>query len=465
MDDRVKENVAEENAFGIVKTEMVDSFDDQQTAAEKEIREKDAMPSMAIQDSINVSIKNVQIRTLHRNEVNDNIFYSELTKLPRTNKKQSRKKTIGKGNQTKFETPESSGIANKEDMSNSSIMPYNTTVDKQIDIKSNEKVEAEYTVNDSENNDIDSTTSIGTIGQMLDKDSSRASLKIYKCDICDKAYEIYGRLVRHRVIHSEDGNKTYRHECAKCGDTFIRKNQLGKHMTTHNREDQTVYTCEICSKSYTRKQDLQFHKDTVHNEDARFSCEVCGRWFTSARFLKIHTVKQTCTKLYKCEICGDAFPRLNTLTKHRAKHTEKEYICKTCGKHFPNDSNLRRHMFQHSDTIFSCEFCGKIFKTPYSLKDHVVVHTKEKRHICHLCGEGFGHSSGLRLHTMKHTGQKPYTCATCGKSFPTSSRLRGHSFVHGQIELHKCHLCKNVFRKEENLLKHLLSHTESNTET
>ena len=452
MDDRVDVNVAEENAFGIVKTEMVDSGDDQQTADEKAIGEKDVAPRLGIQDSVNLSYKDLQIRALQGSEVDDNIFYSELTKLPRTNKIQGRKKTIGKGSQTMFETPQSSHIANKEDMSNSSIMPYNTTVEKQHDIKSIEKVGAEYTGNDSVNNDKDST--IGTIG-----------LKIYKCDICDKAYEIYGRLVRHRIIHSEDGNKKYRHECSKCGDTFIRKNQLGKHMTIHNREDQTVYTCEICSKPYTRKRDLQFHKDTVHNEDARFSCEVCGRLFTSARFLKIHTVKQTCTKLYKCEICGDAFPRLNTLTKHRAKHTEKEYICTTCGVHFRNDSNLRRHMFQHSDTIFSCEFCGKTFKTPYSLKDHVVVHTKEKRHICHLCGEGFGHSSSLRLHTMKHTGQKPYTCATCGKSFPTSSRLRGHSFVHGQIELHKCHLCKNVFRKEENLLKHLLSHTESSTET
>ena len=461
--DGIEETRAGANGFTIVKTEVLDSFADKETAIENETKERDDMSSLAIQGSTDVTYKTVQDQMLQSHN-ESSIIDSQLTKSPSTSKRQRKKNTPQKRKQTKHEKPESNIAFTEIHDSKINNMPIEENQDVKLDI---EKLEANDKNSVSRNNDVDNTSN-GTVGQTLDNNgTNHASLKIYKCEFCGKSYEIYGRLVRHRVTHSENGGKRkkYTHTCAKCGENFVQKRELAKHMTSHNRDDPTIYTCEICSKSYTRKQDLLFHNETVHSEDARISCEICGRNFSSARFLKIHTFKQTCTKLYTCGICGESFPRLNPLVRHRAKHTIKEYKCQTCGEIFQHESNLRRHKFQHSDTIFKCDFCDKVFSNPYSLKNHVVIHTKEKRHICAHCGESFGNSTSLRLHTMKHTGNLPYKCATCGKSFPTSSRLRGHSFVHGEIELHKCHLCKNVFRKEENLLKHILTHAEPNKES
>ncbi|GFT42333.1 hypothetical protein NPIL_658551 [Nephila pilipes] len=51
------------------------------------------------------------------------------------------------------------------------------------------------------------------------------------------------------------GNK--RHACTECGYSTMRKADLWKHMVVHTGF--RPFTCEICSKSFKRKDHLELH--------------------------------------------------------------------------------------------------------------------------------------------------------------------------------------------------------------
>ena len=141
--------------------------------------------------------------------------------------------------------------------------------------------------------------------------------KRYVCDVCDKAFNWWCDLNRHKRTHT--GEKPY--ICDVCKKTFSRRDHLNSHKRIHTGE--SPYTCDICNKAYSRLYHLKLHK-------------------------RIHTGQSP----YTCDICNKAFRRQDNLNRHKCIHTgEKRYICEMCNKEFSQLLNV------HTRTP-TCEICA-----------------------------------------------------------------------------------------------------------
>lgn len=121
--------------------------------------------------------------------------------------------------------------------------------------------------------------------------------------------------------------------------------------------------------------------------------------------------------LFTCDICNKSYKKKDHLKGHIITHSEKNFICEQCGNKFHNTSNLRRHVrLRHSnDRPFACHLCVFRTKTNYSLKVHLRSHFNEKIFKCMYCDKCFSGSTNRDSHQRSHTGEKPYKCQFCGK--------------------------------------------------
>lgn len=122
---------------------------------------------------------------------------------------------------------------------------------------------------------------------------------------------------------------------------------------------------------------------------------------------------------FQCDICYKTFRRRDGLKKHKKIHTgERNFKCDICGKAFIEKGKLSIHQNVHNNVKnFSCDFCEKSFNQKHYLNVHLRIHTGEKPYKCTMCEKAFARKDHLNKHINAHTGLKPYSCDKCGKSF------------------------------------------------
>lgn len=85
----------------------------------------------------------------------------------------------------------------------------------------------------------------------------------FGCDLCDKAFSRKSNLQRHAEIHAREQKKLTSDEVGQeCPVCF--KNVTGdfkRHVKYHEKTEQNtkIYSCDLCSASYTRFNNLQAH--------------------------------------------------------------------------------------------------------------------------------------------------------------------------------------------------------------
>ena len=250
----------------------------------------------------------------------------------------------------------------------------------------------------------------------------------HACSQCDKRFKTRGCLYKHMEVHGVMKN----FHCSVCGRSFKSKGALRRHGAFCGKEEpsEKLYKCNQCDLVFTSKNSLATHKRNVHVQFVQ--CPVCGKYFKAEHRLKVHMVTMHGEQgKFSCKICGKQFIFKSDCLRHEEIHnSENLYLCTHCGKSFKTKDYLSGHIQMHKNLSFPCSQCGKNFKTKKMLRSHMVVHTVVRNYHCTLCGKSFKSSMVLSRHKEVHLNIKRYQCHICGKAYNNSGSLVHHKKTH-----------------------------------
>ena len=253
-------------------------------------------------------------------------------------------------------------------------------------------------------------------------------------------------------IHENKDDKNFKistdlnrktHVCEICEKSFRRKDHYQKHKAVHEVK------CDICDYSFSQKDNLQRHLASVHEKQKPFNCDNCDYSFSEKGSLKKHleSVHEK-KKPFKCDTCDTIFTRQTSLKRHILKNhiTEK----KLENIHAKTDINMIRK-------THVCEICDKVFRRKNHYQKHKAVHEGKKPFQCEICSKRFPTKFKLNLHIASvHEGKKSFTCTECGKNFSRKDKLKDHKTkVHEGKKPFKCQVCDIGFAKKKSLNRHL----------
>ena len=170
-------------------------------------------------------------------------------------------------------------------------------------------------------------------------------------------------LKQHDKIHKEVAtykiSKENLKDCDICGANFSGSNGLKYHKTNvHNiRQDTKEYKCNICDSILKNELKLKGHKQN-HNM-TRETCEKCGREVKSTCLTR-HVLYYHSSGTFKCEVCSKSFRKKELLKRHeKSVHRASMNLpCPICEKCFASDEKLKKHSKVHEEIKgITCEFC------------------------------------------------------------------------------------------------------------
>lgn len=152
------------------------------------------------------------------------------------------------------------------------------------------------------------------------------------CDICNAGYTRRHDMEKHRKSkHSDAPEKTNSgNVCGICGIHFEKHTLLKRHLQEqHNivkrqrrRTSEIVaeFFCDVCSKGFTRKHDMQKHRSSKHTDAPELR--------TSEMKVKNLKMLERCKvpsddnkSYYKCDTCNRLFRHSYNFIRHQSVHT------------------------------------------------------------------------------------------------------------------------------------------------
>ena len=104
------------------------------------------------------------------------------------------------------------------------------------------------------------------------------------------------------------------------------------------------YECDQCHKTYSSRQGLNNHKQSVH-EGVKYSCDECEYQTTTQKQLTRHIQSKHEGVKYACDQCDHQATRQEHLIVHiQSKHEGIKYACDQCDQQFTQKAHLWTHI-------------------------------------------------------------------------------------------------------------------------
>lgn len=220
----------------------------------------------------------------------------------------------------------------------------------------------------------------------------------------------------------------------------------------------TLYGCGVCAKAFAIKEELDEHMQS--HASRLFSCAVCGAIFVDKEHLEGHMRTHAPPEVFsyggsgKPLACSSACPG-----DGGPRGKKRPFVCPTCGKAFRRKEHVERHLKMHTgERNFGCATCGKSFSQKVHLENHVRIHTGERPFSCHVCGKAFRRKEHIGRHMKTHTGERPFCCSVCAKPFGQRAHLLNHLTIHSGERPFSCAMCQRTFRLREHAERHARTH-------
>lgn len=166
-----------------------------------------------------------------------------------------------------------------------------------------------------------------------------------KCEICD--YVGYSADLTNHVKSAH--TKTFDFECKECDFVTAYKTSLIRHVTNTHTDNQILFKCNICEKTYASNENLLAHIKAVHNKIKDVECEYddCDYKCSTKSSLTIHIDSvHNNVKKFHCE-CGMDFYGKSGFDRHvkRIHDNIKDNCCTICNRYETSSApDLRKHM-------------------------------------------------------------------------------------------------------------------------
>uniref|UniRef100_A0A336MT68 CSON006883 protein n=1 Tax=Culicoides sonorensis TaxID=179676 RepID=A0A336MT68_CULSO len=208
--------------------------------------------------------------------------------------------------------------------------------------------------------------------RMKDEETKRV---IYKCGICDYGPYFFARAIK-------------RHQTK----------EHGREPLKIDVRDQ-VYSCEICSKEFWTKDNLNRHKK-LHSDEKNYVCKLCNLAFKTSAVLRKHRLAHI---LIKCLICGSQFTRKSEYkSHHQAEHKSQAKSHEILSSELDPPNKRLPHIPRKIEDPTSCDKCNRIFITKSGFKVHKCIPIENQDEIsdiiCDSCGRAFKTNNSYRSH-------------------------------------------------------------------
>ncbi len=274
-----------------------------------------------------------------------------------------------------------------------------------------------------------------------------------QCGTCGKSFADAGKLSRH--VKEQHSGPVVKHQCPSCDKSYKRPESLRNHIRGAHEKSSGMW-CEECQKNFLTLQSYQIHMEHVHENRHKFQCGVCEKKFKYESTMLIHQSRHTMNR-FPCQICSKCFVTKKNLDKHMSHvHDDndsnpkavEEVQCFHCGLWAISREVLESHVRTHHEARkFQCNVCGKQFSWERNLTAHLKVVHKEK-------------VEPSTAHVSRDPTQR-YECKLCGKTDMTRSYMIRHVGANHLQDKDRavlnCKLCSNKFFNKASIFSHIKS--------
>jgi uncharacterized Zn-finger protein len=150
-------------------------------------------------------------------------------------------------------------------------------------------------------------------------------VKIYMCIECSERFSDYASRMTHMIeVHGLPA-RTYMYP--NCSKEFSRSGRLSEHIRRDHIKIKS-HTCpsgHVCDLKFFTEHKLKVHSLRHSGEERLF----CFDWTLSLIFFLIDIMN------FHCDVCGKSYARKETLTEHMKIHKNvRAHVCHVCGKDF-----------------------------------------------------------------------------------------------------------------------------------